>query len=52
MSLDKYEHFNVDGIDVYVLLNVKGEVITIQLQKALFFKTLYAAGIDPECMQV
>lgn len=51
-SLENYSHFEVNGIDVYVLSNVTGETITFQVQKALFFKSIYAAGIDHECMLV
>lgn len=51
-NLEHYTHFNVEGIDVYVLSNVKGETITFQIQKALFIKSVYAAGIDPECVRV
>ena len=51
-SLENYTHHNVNGIDVYVLSNVTGETITFQVQKALIFKSVYAAGIDHECMLI
>jgi len=50
-SLEGYTHFNVSGIDVYIYKNVLGEALVFQIQRTFFFKSVYAAGIDPACLR-
>lgn len=48
---EDYVKFSVDGIDAYVHKGITGGTIAFEIKKALFFKSLYADGIDHRCYQ-
>lgn len=48
---EEYYKFDVDGIEVYVHRGITGGTISFEMKKALFFKSLYADGIDHRCYQ-
>ena len=41
-------NFQISG-EVYK--NVLGEALVFQIQRTFFFKSVYAAGIDPACLR-